>query len=179
MSRRKLSTTIVSEDETRCYTHKELQAENSRGLSYLQAAHRSLLLSCEALQGKQMSCAVLSKHQAEAAAAELGSKVNSVSKLIKTAFETRFIFLQIARSSIQPTTSGCDEHSNGSNVESNSSDHCASNARRIQGRNESRCSQSSPGYGWNGKPSPRGYRNETRIAETSASCIAGCETGEN
>ena len=77
MSRRQLSTSILSEDETRRDPHEELQAENSRWLSHLQAAHRPLLLSCEALQGKQMSRAVLSQHQAEAAAAEPGSTVNS------------------------------------------------------------------------------------------------------
>jgi hypothetical protein len=77
MSRRKLSTAFMSEDEARGDAHEELQAENARRVSDLQTAHCTLLLSCEVLQEEQMSGAVLSQHQAEAAAAEPCSTVSS------------------------------------------------------------------------------------------------------
>lgn len=60
----------MSEDEARGDAHEELQEENARRMSHLQAAHRALLLSREALQGEQVLGAVLPQHQAEAASAE-------------------------------------------------------------------------------------------------------------
>lgn len=62
MPRCKLSSSFLSEDEACRDAHEELQEKNSRRLSYLQAAYRSLLLSCKALQRKQMSRTLLSKH---------------------------------------------------------------------------------------------------------------------
>jgi hypothetical protein len=66
----------MSEDEARRDAHEELQEENARRLSNLQTAHRSVLLSCEALQGEQVLSAVLSEHQAEVASTESGSAVS-------------------------------------------------------------------------------------------------------
>lgn len=65
----------MSEDEARGDAHQELQEENSWGVPNMQTAHRPLLLSREALQGEQMSGAVLSQHQAETAPTKFGSTV--------------------------------------------------------------------------------------------------------
>jgi hypothetical protein len=65
----------LSEDEARGDPHQELQEKDSWRLSDVQTAHRSLLLSCKALQGEQVPGAFLSQHQAETAATEFGSTV--------------------------------------------------------------------------------------------------------
>lgn len=75
MSRCKLSSTFVSEDEARRNAHKELQEENSWRLSYLQTAYRPLLLSCKTLQREQVSGAFLSEHQTEASTTKSRAKV--------------------------------------------------------------------------------------------------------
>ena len=49
MSRCKLSSTVMSEDETCRDTHEKLQEKNPWWMSDMQAAYCSLLLSCEAL----------------------------------------------------------------------------------------------------------------------------------
>jgi hypothetical protein len=128
----------VSEDEARGDAHEELQEEDARRVSHLQTAHRALLLPCEALQGEQVSGAVLSEHQAEAAAAEFGSTVSSGGFEGFVGADGCFS-LQATRSSVQPTTRGSYEHPNGSDVESNAGNHRASDARWIQRGDESRC----------------------------------------
>lgn len=75
VSRRKLSSTFVSEDEARSNAHQELQEKDSWRVSDLQAAYCTLLLSCKTLQGEQMSRSFLSQHQAEIASTEFSSKV--------------------------------------------------------------------------------------------------------
>lgn len=77
VSRCKLPSTILSEDEACCDAYQELQEENSWRMSNLQTAYCALLLSCETLQREQMSCSVLSQHQTEVASTESGSKVNT------------------------------------------------------------------------------------------------------
>jgi hypothetical protein len=81
----------VSEDEARRDAYKELQTKNSRGVPNLQTAHRPLLLSCEALQGKQVPCAFLSKYQAEIASTELSSTVKPQSNCYKSS-RTKYVF---------------------------------------------------------------------------------------
>ena len=66
----------MSEDETRCDTHEELQEKDSWRLPYLQAVNCIVLLSCKTLQGEQVPCAVLSEHQAKASSTESGAKVS-------------------------------------------------------------------------------------------------------
>lgn len=69
VSQRQLLAAILPEDEACCSAHKELQAQNQRRLSYLQAAHCPVLLPRQALSGEQMSRPFLLEHQAEVAAA--------------------------------------------------------------------------------------------------------------
>lgn len=64
-----LLTAILPEDEACCSAHKKLQTQDKWRLSHLQAAHCSVLLSCQTLPGEQMSCPILSEHKAEAATA--------------------------------------------------------------------------------------------------------------
>lgn len=76
MSGRELSLTFVSKDETCGATYEELQTENARWMSDLQATHRSLLLSCETLPRGKVLSAVLSEYQAETEAAATATKVS-------------------------------------------------------------------------------------------------------
>lgn len=62
-----LLTSILPENETCSSTYQRLQAQNQWWLSYLQAAHRTLLLPCKTLPREQVSCAILPQYQAETA----------------------------------------------------------------------------------------------------------------
>lgn len=65
MSRCKLSSAFVSEDETSRSAHEKLQEENSWWMSHLQATHCTVLLSCQALSRSKMFGAVLSEYKTE------------------------------------------------------------------------------------------------------------------
>lgn len=67
--RRELQATVLPEDEASGPAHEDLQAEDERGLSHMQAAYRAVLLSREALPGDEVLGAVLQQHKAEAEAA--------------------------------------------------------------------------------------------------------------
>lgn len=76
MSGCKLSSSFVSEDETCGATYEELQTENARWLSDLQATYRSLLLSRETLPRSKMFGALLSEYQAKTETAATATKVS-------------------------------------------------------------------------------------------------------
>ena len=75
VSRCKLSSTVVSEDEASGPAHEELQAENARRLSNLQTAYCAMLLPRQTLPGAKVSGSILSKHQAQAQTATIATKV--------------------------------------------------------------------------------------------------------
>lgn len=76
----KLLIALMPEDEEGGTTHQGLQAQDKWWLPCLQAAHCTVLLSRQALPGKQVSCSLLSEHQAQnpsaAEAAESPSSSN-------------------------------------------------------------------------------------------------------
>lgn len=65
MSRRKLPFTFLSQDEEGRVSHETVQEEIQRRMSYLQAAHCVVLLSCKNVPGGEVSGTILSEHQAE------------------------------------------------------------------------------------------------------------------
>lgn len=67
VQRRQLPLAVLPEDEASRVAHQDLQTQDERRLSHLQATHRPLLLPRQALfRRKQVSGALLSQHQAEA-----------------------------------------------------------------------------------------------------------------
>lgn len=69
VSRRELPSAFMPEDEASSHAYKNLQAKDEGGLSYLQAAHRFMLLPREALSGNEVFSAVLQQYKTEAEAA--------------------------------------------------------------------------------------------------------------
>lgn len=75
VSRCKLSSTFLSENETCGATHEKLQEKNTWWLSNLQATDCLMLLSRETLSRGEMLSALLSKYQTETKTATVTTKV--------------------------------------------------------------------------------------------------------
>lgn len=69
MSQRQLLFAFMPEDEESGSAYKGLQAQDQRWMPRLQAAHRFMLVSCQALSREQVSCSFLPQHQAQATSA--------------------------------------------------------------------------------------------------------------